>query len=132
MREKWWTQRTFAIDRRAMSSVYLCPVLLVLACLGVDTFAPLVPTLMVIGAITGIVFLLNHSNTIGMTTLSILGHCIVYVPYLLRPPTNVSPIPSLCLTACVLSTYYALDIWPYCISPMEFATVASLVILMIH
>ena len=132
MRQKWWTQRTFTIHRRHMSSVYLCPVLFVLACLGVDTFAPLVPTLMVIGAITGMVFLWNHSNTVGMTTLSILGHCAVYAPYLLRAPGNVSPVPSLCLTACVLSTYYALDYWPYCISPMEFAVVATLVILMIH
>ena len=115
-----------------MSSVYLCPILFLLAYMEVDTFAPLVPTLMVIGAITGIVFLWNHSNTVNMTALSILGHCAVYIPYLVRAPDDVSPIPSLCLTACILSTYYALDVWPYCISPLEFALVATLVILLIR
>ena len=126
MRRAWWVQRTFVIHRRHMTSVYLCPLLFFLGCLGIDTFAPLVPSLMVIGIITGVVFRLNHSNSSHMTMLSIVGHCGVSLPYLLRSSKDVRSTPSLCVIACVIGTYRALDIWPYCISPIEFITIASL------
>ena len=112
-----------------MSSVYLCPVLFLLACAEVDVLAPLVPTLIVLGSLTGMVFLGHGANTPERTVLSVLGHCAVYVPYLLRDgaPPQVSPCLSWCVMACVLAVYRVLDVWPYCISPLEFGVVAWLV-----
>lgn len=131
MKASWWTRRSFDVRRAHMSSVYLCPLLFLLACLEVDTFAPLVPTLAVLGAVTGIVFLASGANTPQRTLLSILGHCAVYLPYCARAPTSgrVSRLPSACLTASVLGAYHLLDVWPYCITPTEFAAIAAVVLL---
>lgn len=127
----WWGRRTFVIRRQHMSSVYLCPLLFVLACVGLDALAPLVPTLVVIGAITGIVFWTTGSSTRERALVSILGHAAVYLPYVRTGRPDVSPLPSLGVLTGVLLAYYATDLWPYCITPSEFALTAALLICLV-
>jgi hypothetical protein len=81
----------------------------------------MVPTLIVVGCVTTLVFLANKKNTPQMAALSILGHMLLYLPYATCGLPKVSLYPSVALLMTILCVYMALDVWPYPVSPVEFA-----------
>lgn len=130
----WITRRTPTVTMHHMSSNYLVPILIVLAVLNVHTFAPMNPALVVIGCVTTAMYCWVHRTTTPTQALvSIVGHWLLYAPYYcvrrgghypsaVSPyPSAVSPYPSACLGGGVLLLYWSLDLWPYCITPVEFA-----------
>lgn len=128
----WWTRVERVPVRHRMSSVYLCPILLILALVGIDTLAPLVPALILVGLMTGILFHRGGNSTLTRTVLSVLGHVLVAVPYLRRgAPSSTPTLPSVGVIALVLALYYSLDMWPYCIPPWEFALVTLSVVCLV-
>lgn len=123
----WLTRRAHGEVRRGrMSSCYLVPALVALGLLDVHTFAPMVPTLVVIGCVTTLVFCLQHDNSPQMAIVSILGHLLLYLPYYDRGGLpKVPTYPSVLLLSGVLSIYMALDVWPYPINPVTFAVLGG-------
>lgn len=123
----WWMRRTRGeVRRERMSSCYLVPALVLLAVLDVHTFAPMVPTLVVIGCVTSLLFCLQRDNSPQMALVSIVGHLLLYLPYYDKGGLPQVPIyPSVLLLSGVLSLYMALNVWPYPVSPVEFAVLGG-------
>ena len=123
----WWTRRARGeVRRERMSSCYLVPALVALGLLDVHTFAPMVPTLVVVGCVTSLVFCLQRDNSPLMALVSIAGHLLLYLPYYDKGGLpKVPTYPSVLLLSGVLSLYMALNVWPYPVSPVEFAVLGG-------
>ena len=123
----WLTRRTRGeVRRERMSSCYLVPALVLLTIIDVHTFAPMVPTLVVIGCVTSLVFCLQGDNTPRMVLVSIVGHLALYLPYYYKGGLPKVPIyPSVILLSGILFLYMTLDVWPYPVTPVEFAVLGG-------
>ena len=119
----WITRRAHVVRRVQMSSCYLVPALLVLAGLNVHTFDPIVPALVVIGCVTTLMFHARGKNTLKMAFASIVGHLILLGPCAKKKQAPMWP--SFAVFACIFLIYRTCDTWPYPISPLEFATLAT-------
>ena len=55
--------------------------------------------------------------------VGIIGHALPYIVLLWREQNSTSVLWSAGLIASVLAIYKCFDVWPYTITPVEFATV---------
>ena len=61
-----------------------------------------------------------------MALVSIVGHLILYLPYYDKGGLpKVPTYPSVLLLSGILTLYMALDVWPYPVSPVEFAALGG-------
>lgn len=117
----WVLRRTRVADVRLMSSCYLVPLVLLLSLCGVDALAPLGPVLVVLGCVTTGLKRAQGSNTPARALASVLGHAVLC----LLPASDAPVAPAACVVASVLALYCACDVWPYPITPLEFAALAA-------
>jgi len=125
---RWWTaSRASAVRRSRMSSCYLVPLLLALACAGVQTLVPLGTALIVIGCVTSVAFCLRGQTPARMAAWSVVGHLLVHLPFYLSPsslPRAPPLLPSAAAVAGVLVAYRCAS-WPYSVPPLHFALLAA-------